>query len=552
MKRIFPLLCLILLCLLVLPQTATEVRAATVESGSCGTAVTWTYTDDGMLTIRGSGSMFGYTNGETPWHAYRRSIRTVIIENGVTGIGTGAFSYCNAIETVSIPDSVQKVGERAFLGCSNLRTVTLPEGIPSLPDLVFRDCTSLNSVVIPHSVTTLGMGLFDGCSSLVSLHIPEGITKIPYTFARDCSSLEFLQLPRTLTAIDSCAFNGAYNLTDIYYTGTEAEFQQVHVLSHQNDPFFRAAMHYSAKAPCINHAFRELESISEALHSGLCVLCGTPQTSPHRWDSGAVTQEAACDHEGEFTYTCLDCHAKKTAPIPKADHRYDSICDANCNICGQERVVTHTYGSAWSGNETHHFRLCVICDAPSLPETHVPGPEATATTPQICTVCHRTLVAANGAHTEPPTTLPPKGTEPPSDTSDSSTADLPKESAATTDTPSTVTPNRSSGVPWWLLIVIVGIFIILLLLVIGIKNEQAASARTDNRSSRQAPSSSRTTPPTARTAPPPSPPPVSGTRCMICGKKNIPTVSVESVIAGKTITRTACEDCAAKLKNTRR
>jgi len=39
---------------------------------------------------------------------------------------------------------------------------------------------------------------------------------------------------------------------------------------------------------------------------------------------------------------------------------------------------------------------------------------------------------------------------------------------------------------------------------------------------------------------------------MICGKKNIPTVSVESVIAGKTITRTACEDCAAKLKNTRR
>jgi hypothetical protein len=56
------------------------------KSGTCGDNLTWTLTDEGEFTISGTGDMDSYLTVYSPWDNNRTSIKTVIIENGVTSI----------------------------------------------------------------------------------------------------------------------------------------------------------------------------------------------------------------------------------------------------------------------------------------------------------------------------------------------------------------------------------------------------------------------------------------------------------------------------------
>lgn len=95
--------------------------AAVIKSGECGTNVTWKLYDDGRLVISGEGDMFDnyWDSGITaPWRDL--DFASVIIEEGVTLIGEGAFAYCTSIASVSIPDSVTSIDDTAFFDCPNL------------------------------------------------------------------------------------------------------------------------------------------------------------------------------------------------------------------------------------------------------------------------------------------------------------------------------------------------------------------------------------------------------------------------------------------------
>ena len=87
-------------------------------SGTCGTNLTWTLSDDGVLTISGTGSMTSYsTSNLAPWNSYKNSITSLVVESGVTTIGNYAFYGCNQILTASLPDSVTTLGSAAFRNC---------------------------------------------------------------------------------------------------------------------------------------------------------------------------------------------------------------------------------------------------------------------------------------------------------------------------------------------------------------------------------------------------------------------------------------------------
>ena len=65
--------------------------SAVTVSGRTGDC-TFTLTDDGVLTITGSGATGNYgAPSEVPWYQYRGSISSVMISDGVTGIGGYAF-----------------------------------------------------------------------------------------------------------------------------------------------------------------------------------------------------------------------------------------------------------------------------------------------------------------------------------------------------------------------------------------------------------------------------------------------------------------------------
>ena len=94
------------------------------DSGSCG-EVSYSYVESThTLTISGTGAMTDYPNpSERPWDSYAGEIETVIIEDGVTGIGINAFGYCASLTTVTIGSGVTYIGGDAFYYCPKAEVV---------------------------------------------------------------------------------------------------------------------------------------------------------------------------------------------------------------------------------------------------------------------------------------------------------------------------------------------------------------------------------------------------------------------------------------------
>lgn len=136
--------------------SATEI----IDSGKCGVNARWNLTDDGVLTVSGTGDMNDYWTEEHPWCLNEDDIKIVIIENGITSIGDGAFSFCTFLTSITIPDSVTSIGEGAFYRCSSITSVTIPDSVKVIMNNAFYLCTGLTSVTISDGVTTIGTNAF--------------------------------------------------------------------------------------------------------------------------------------------------------------------------------------------------------------------------------------------------------------------------------------------------------------------------------------------------------------------------------------------------------
>ena len=116
---------------------------AATESGKCGDNLTWSLdTDTGVLTISGTGDMYSWRSYSfVPWVSNCSSIKTVVIGNSVTSIGSWAFGYCESLTNVTIPDSVTSIGDDAFLNCTSLTSVIIPDSVTIIDSYAFRGCT---------------------------------------------------------------------------------------------------------------------------------------------------------------------------------------------------------------------------------------------------------------------------------------------------------------------------------------------------------------------------------------------------------------------------
>jgi len=208
-KKVLSLVICMALMISMLPQVAFFASAA--SSGTCGDNLTWTLDDEGTLTISGTGSMDFM--GSPPWSG--TDVKTVVIEDGVTSIGYGAFEYCTSLTSATIPDSVTVIGGYAFYRCTSLRSVTMGKGVKSIGDSAFYDCTSLTDLIIPESVTSIGDSAFRGCISLPSVTIPDSVTSIGEYAFYDCSSLTSVIIPDSVTSIGEYAFYGCTSLTSV-------------------------------------------------------------------------------------------------------------------------------------------------------------------------------------------------------------------------------------------------------------------------------------------------------------------------------------------------
>ena len=195
--------------------------ADTAKSGTCGDNLTWTL-QDGVLNISGTGDMEDYLSHRfdgkyittAPWIEYYDTIKSVVIESGVTSIGDHAFSWCSSLTSVTIPDSVTSIGSSVFRNCSSLESVTIPDSVTSIMDDTFYECRSLASVTIGNSVTSIGIRAFYNCS-LASVTIPNSVTSIGGSAFEDCSSLESVTIPDSVTSIGGGAFEDCSSLASV-------------------------------------------------------------------------------------------------------------------------------------------------------------------------------------------------------------------------------------------------------------------------------------------------------------------------------------------------
>lgn len=193
-----------------------QAEGTASTSGTCGDNLTWVLSEDGVLTISGTGKMDNWSTGpNVPWCDLNAEINRIVINDGVTSIGNRAFMNCSSLIEITIPGSVMSIGHVSFYNCNNLTEITIPEGVTSIGSAVFENCSSLTEIILPDSVVSIGNNAFENCSSLAKISIPYGVTSIGKYAFENCSSLVEINIPASVTSIEGCAFESCSSLKEI-------------------------------------------------------------------------------------------------------------------------------------------------------------------------------------------------------------------------------------------------------------------------------------------------------------------------------------------------
>jgi hypothetical protein len=131
-----------------------------IASGYCGSgnanAIKWSLNPDYVLRVAlnsgSSATIANYFNGSpdgdyAPWHSYTEMINSVIIGEGIRGVGMYNFTGCTALTSIEFPSTLRAIGNEAFNGCTNLTSVTIPAAVKYIYNKAFYECTSLESAI---------------------------------------------------------------------------------------------------------------------------------------------------------------------------------------------------------------------------------------------------------------------------------------------------------------------------------------------------------------------------------------------------------------------
>lgn len=385
---------------------------------------------------------------DAPWFNFATTITMVIIEDGVTTIGDYAFGFCTSLTSVTIgdgvtsvgssafencfsltnvyitdiaawcgisfdysysspllyaenlylnnelvtdlaiPDSVTSIGSYAFRNCTSLTSVTIPDSVTAIGYCAFSDCASLTSVTIPDSVTSIGQNAFYGCDSLKSVTIPDSVTWIGRCAFRACYSLTSVTIPDSVIAIGDCAFMDCPRLTDVYYAGTQTQWNAIDI-DYGNEILTSATIHYNhihdytlfptvtVEPTCTEPGYIEYTCIYGETYREYIPALG------HIAGADFVVTPPTCTAKGYTTFVCDRCGETFTT---------DYVAALGHDYSGTQTVVAPT-----CTEEGYTGTKCIHCDSVQKTDIVAATGHKMALVPAVAPTCTETgLTAGSG------------------------------------------------------------------------------------------------------------------------------------------------------------
>lgn len=158
-----------------------------------------------------------------------KTVKKVVIPDGVQYIGTYAFLNCSALEDVTVPSSVKSVGLTVLGGTkwleshteefviigdgvlikinSKSRDITVPSGVKYISN-AFYYIGTVENITLPSSVWGIGELAFTVCIKLNTINIPASVTSMHNEAIYQCDVLSAINAPSGSTAAKWCTEHG--------------------------------------------------------------------------------------------------------------------------------------------------------------------------------------------------------------------------------------------------------------------------------------------------------------------------------------------------------
>ena len=398
-KRFCALLLVLCLALGLLPAAA----LAAEDGGAFGT-VRWTLDAAGGLTVSGAGDLpdrafAGRTDivavtftgqvariGRSAF-AGCTQLRRVNGFGAVTSVMSQAFAGCAALTELTVPGTAAEIGTGAFSGCTGLTAAVFAPGVRSLGAYALAGCTALRRVDLPDGMTLLGSGLFSGCTALAELPLPDDVawveprlcenctalqtvvlpaamTEVPRGLLRGCTGLRRVTVQGAVTAVGDGAFSGCDALTDVYFTGTQVQWDAI-AIGADNARLTAAALHTDAAAHTYPDAWTlvtEPTCTRDGLRTRTCTDPGCGKTLServpalgHDWDDGVIVRAPSGVRMGERRITCRRCGLTQAEAIPPEIAAYEQFQDIDRNAWSYDGIAFCVKTGLMSGTDAHTF-----------------------------------------------------------------------------------------------------------------------------------------------------------------------------------------------------
>ena len=288
----------------------TPLTSATFHWNTAEMDIIYWHFSDGVLTVSGSGEI----EVNPPWRASEEVMtqaRQLIIQEGITVLGEDVFSNMHALEQVSLPESLKEIGPWCFYDCPALGTIAIPAGVTRIGERALYECTALASITVsadnaayksvngslftkdgkgmisygaghtasaytvPEGVEWLEASTFSYSAALREVQLPDSLQVIG-NWAFGHTGLERVVIPPHVKGVESRAFSGCENLTqvtipvsvqsfdvyvfddsavtDIYFEGTQAQWNELVEASGENAVFATASIHFGTEYPYVEKA----------------------------------------------------------------------------------------------------------------------------------------------------------------------------------------------------------------------------------------------------------------------------------------------------------